>query len=138
MTTDWDALNASIQSAGPLCNVNLKPRKKFGRFFGIYCALQRLDAKTFSVFSSGRTTPRLAFKFVVFDDADYAYARTTAARYPHIPVYLQPGQPMPPSPEDDATARLHWLVEKTLSDSWFTATVLPQLHVLLWGHRRGV
>jgi len=29
-------------------------------------------------------------------------------------------------------------VEKVTSDGWFAARVLPQLHVLLWGNRRGV
>jgi 7-carboxy-7-deazaguanine synthase len=35
-------------------------------------------------------------------------------------------------------ARLRWLVERTIADRWFEATVLPQLHVLAWGNRRGV
>ncbi|MDL2398123.1 7-carboxy-7-deazaguanine synthase QueE [Rhizobium mayense] len=90
--------------------------------------------------------PQIALKIVVFDDRDYAYARDASARYPHLPVYLQPGNHTPPLPDqDDATIdidgimdRMRWLVDKVTDDGWFEARVLPQLHVLLWGNKRGV
>ncbi|HEY0123415.1 MAG TPA: 7-carboxy-7-deazaguanine synthase QueE [Rhizobium sp.] len=90
--------------------------------------------------------PQIALKIVVFDDLDYAYARDAAARYPHLPVYLQPGNHTPPPPDaDDAMIdidgivdRMRWLVDKVTADRWFEARVLPQLHVLLWGNKRGV
>ena len=85
---------------------------------------------------------------VVFDNDDYAYARLAANRYPALPVYLQVGNPAPMmAPEglarkeaeiDDLMRRFGWLVGKVVADRWFTATVLPQLHVLAWGSRRGV
>jgi 7-carboxy-7-deazaguanine synthase len=89
---------------------------------------------------------RVVLKIVVFDDADYAYARDVAARHPSLPVYLQPGNHTPPPPEDDSAtvdqdgidARMRWLVDKVIADRWFAATVLPQLHVMLWGNKRGV
>jgi 7-carboxy-7-deazaguanine synthase len=34
--------------------------------------------------------------------------------------------------------RFRWLVAKVVADHWFDATVLPQLHVLAWGNKRGV
>jgi 7-carboxy-7-deazaguanine synthase len=34
--------------------------------------------------------------------------------------------------------QLDWLLERALSDGWHEAVILPQLHVLLWGNRRGV
>ncbi|MCZ4089130.1 7-carboxy-7-deazaguanine synthase QueE [Sinorhizobium psoraleae] len=94
--------------------------------------------------SEGR--PQTVLKIVVFDEADYAYARATAERYPHLPVYLQPGNHTPPpADDDDATIdidgvmeRMRWLVAKITEDRWFEARVLPQLHVLLWGNKRGV
>jgi len=90
--------------------------------------------------------PRTVLKFVIFDNADYAFARDVAARHPDLPVYLQPGNHTSPPPEaDDAVIdldgimmRMHWLVDKVMADRWFATTVLPQLHVLLWGNRRGV
>jgi 7-carboxy-7-deazaguanine synthase len=90
--------------------------------------------------------PQIALKIVVFDDRDYGYARAAAARYPALPVYLQPGNHTPPPPEDDSAQvdidaimdRMLWLIGKVRDDQWFEARVLPQLHVLLWGNRRGV
>ncbi|AJC81248.1 7-carboxy-7-deazaguanine synthase [Rhizobium etli bv. phaseoli str. IE4803] len=90
--------------------------------------------------------PEIALKIVVFDDADYAFARQVGERYPYIPLYLQPGNHTPPPPDDDDARididgvmdRMHWLVEKVTTDRWFAPRVLPQLHVLLWGNKRGV
>ncbi len=90
--------------------------------------------------------PLTVLKLVVFDDQDYAYAKDAAARYPHLPIYLQPGNHTPPSPDADdvivdmtgVMRRVEWLVDKVTQDRWFEARVLPQLHVLLWGNTRGV
>lgn len=90
---------------------------------------------------------RCVLKIVVFDEEDYAYARNAAARFPALPIYLQPGNAAPlqaagkPIPEaanvDELMGRLRWLIDKTVSDR-FDAAVLPQLHVLVWGNKRGV
>ncbi len=90
--------------------------------------------------------PQIALKIVVMDDIDYQYAKDAAARYPQLPVYLQPGNHTPPPPDKADSeidligimARMRWLVNKVIADRWFNATVLPQLHVLLWGNLRGV
>jgi 7-carboxy-7-deazaguanine synthase len=90
--------------------------------------------------------PETVLKIVVFDEADYAYARNAAARYPQLPVYLQPGNHTPPGGDevdagidmDGIAERMRWLVDRVTEDRWFDARVLPQLHVLLWGNRRGV
>src|SRR5262249_37307594 len=91
---------------------------------------------------------RCALKIVVFDDADYAYARSVASRYPEQNIYLQVGNPAPlaadtsvlPETADfhDLMSRLRWLAARAIEDRWFEATVLPQLHALAWGNRRGV
>lgn len=103
------------------------------------------DTLTDCLAAAGKA-PRIALKFVIFDDADYAFARQASLRYPELPVYLQPGNHTPPPPEDDDARidldgimdRMVWLVDKVTADRWFSATVLPQLHVLLWGNKRGV
>ncbi|WP_170423314.1 7-carboxy-7-deazaguanine synthase QueE [Ruegeria arenilitoris] len=83
-----------------------------------------------------------ALKIVIFDDADFSWARSVADRYPDLPLYLQPGNPDtdPTSLVDltKATSRLEWLIEKTLTTGWFAPRILPQLHVLVWGNKRGV
>ncbi|MGZ3602159.1 MAG: 7-carboxy-7-deazaguanine synthase QueE [Ktedonobacterales bacterium] len=83
--------------------------------------------------------PNANLKVVVFDDADFVYAREIHLRYPDVPFYLQVGNAVG---QDDATAllaKLDWLGQKVLADAAMqSAIVLPQLHVLLYGNRRGV
>ena len=83
--------------------------------------------------------PNANLKVVVFDDADFAYAREIHLRYPDVPFYLQVGNTVG---KDDAHAllvKLDWLGQKVLSDEVMqSAVVLPQLHVLLYGNSRGV
>ncbi len=78
-------------------------------------------------------------KVVVFNDRDYAYAREVEERYPDIPLYLQAGNETVGN-FDLATVlgKLEWLINKVTTDHWNEVTVLPQLHTLLWGNKRGV
>ncbi|MGO8119408.1 7-carboxy-7-deazaguanine synthase QueE, partial [Rhizobium leguminosarum] len=39
---------------------------------------------------------------------------------------------------DGVMDRMHWLIERVTAYQWFEVRVLPQLHVLLWGNKRGV
>ncbi|MCB1782538.1 MAG: 7-carboxy-7-deazaguanine synthase QueE [Alphaproteobacteria bacterium] len=79
--------------------------------------------------------PDIAMKIVIFNDEDYLYARQAAERYPFLPLYLQPGNDINQPVSND---RMLWLTEKALNDKWFDITILPQLHVMLWGNKRGV
>jgi 7-carboxy-7-deazaguanine synthase len=91
--------------------------------------------------------PHPVLKIVVSDEADYTYARKVAARIPTLPVYLQVGNHTPAEPNpagqtgvdhEGLLQRFRWLVGRVGKDRWFEVTVLPQLHVLGWGNRRGV
>ena len=85
-------------------------------------------------------------KIVIFDEDDYLWARDVADRYPALPLYLQPGNHTPPPPEAEDAAidmdgindRMEWLVDRALADNWYRPRILPQLHVLIWGNKRGV
>ncbi len=78
-------------------------------------------------------------KVVVFDEADYAYARCVHARFPQVPFCLQVGHRTGADSVDTLLARARWLAETALADAAMQGVrVLPQLHVLLWGNRRGV
>lgn len=86
---------------------------------------------------------RIHLKIVIFDEEDFVYARYVAERYPGIPLYLQIGNHTPPhiAQEVDISGimhRMNWLVERVVAEKWYDVTVLPQLHVLLWGNKRGV
>ncbi len=78
-------------------------------------------------------------KVVVFDDADYRFAVEVRRRHGDIPLTLQIGNRVG---QDDAAGlleRQRLLTERVLADrSWGDVRILPQLHVLLWGNRRGV
>lgn len=101
-----------------------------------------------SCIAAAKGRARCALKIVVFNEGDYAYARTVATRCPRLPIYLQVGNSVPVhaggktiSDEvdlGDLMGRLRWLADRTVKDRWFDATVLPQLHVLAWGNKRGV
>lgn len=102
---------------------------------GMSCDQEKLAA---CIAAAGRAS--VSLKFVVHDDEDYLFARRVAARYPRLPVCLQPCNDkgrLPGASSGLELERLRRLVAKTLSDGWFEARVLPQLHVLLWGNQRG-
>jgi len=83
----------------------------------------------------------IALKIVVADDADYDYAKHVADMFPAVRCFLQVCNPNPTSNGDlarDLLGRLVWLCDRVLQDKWFTATVLPQLHVLMYGNKRGI
>lgn len=92
---------------------------------------------------SGGTPVQSCLKIIIFDDEDYAYAKYVSSRYPTLPVYLQAGNHTPPHLADEIDIsgildRLDWLIQKVVTDQWYKATVLPQLHTIIWGNRRGV
>lgn len=82
-------------------------------------------------------TVRSALKFVVFDDDDYRFARKGAALFPQIPLYLQLGTSADGC-KSTFGKQANWLLEKVMKDNWQNVTILPQMHVMLWGTKRGV
>lgn len=85
---------------------------------------------------------RSSLKVVIFDDADYAYATTVHQKWPSVPLFLSVGNDDVVE-EGDVSGRLldrlRWLTDKVIGDeSMKDVRVLPQLHVLLWGNKRGV
>ncbi|MBF0676055.1 7-carboxy-7-deazaguanine synthase QueE [Pseudomonas sp.] len=89
---------------------------------------------------------QVSLKLVIADEADYQWAKTLAADYPDLPLFLQPCNPTPATPEQPEreadiqtlNAQLRWLVERISADRWYRPRVLPQLHVLIWNNERGV
>ncbi|MCL7747417.1 7-carboxy-7-deazaguanine synthase QueE [Halalkalibacter alkaliphilus] len=86
----------------------------------------------------------MSLKVVVFDDKDFYFAENIHTRYPQVPFYLQIGNEDIATTDDRALLatllkRYEWLIEKaTKSLVMNDAKVLPQLHTLIWGNKRGV
>jgi len=94
--------------------------------------------------SAANNKPEIAIKIVIMDDSDYEYAREVHKKYPQYPIYLQPWNHTPPTENsekidlDGINNRMLWLIDKVNNDKWFDIRVLPQLHVMLWGNKKGV
>jgi 7-carboxy-7-deazaguanine synthase len=81
--------------------------------------------------------PGLALKVVCFDDADVAWAADVHGAYA-VPFFLSVGT-RPDDEPGDVGARYAWLCDHVTADPRLHAsTVLPQLHVVAWGHKVGV
>lgn len=85
-----------------------------------------------------------SLKVVIFNEEDLAYAKTVHQRYPQFSFYLQPGNDDVLS-TDDTKIKLRllehydWLIDQVVKEEeWNDVTVLPQLHALVWGNKRGV
>lgn len=94
------------------------------------------DTATLSRFTK---LPGMNLKVVVFDEPDLDFARSVHAQYPGIPFYLQVGNDLELDDRESLLAKLDWLSQQALRDPALSdAIVLPQLHVLMYGNRRGV
>ncbi|EPF08917.1 7-cyano-7-deazaguanosine (preQ0) biosynthesis protein QueE [Bacillus cereus BAG1O-3] len=94
--------------------------------------IRKLEKKDFSL------------KVVVFEDYDFEYAVKVHKRYPHVPFFLQVGNDDTKTMDDAALIKnllqkYERLIEKTVQCKEMNdAKVLPQLHALVWGNKRGV
>jgi 7-carboxy-7-deazaguanine synthase len=93
-----------------------------------------------SEFSNGN----YSLKVVIFDDGDLDYASKVHQRYPNIPFYIQTGNPIVSEKDDEVLIKTLLQRFEALTDQVMNRTdllnvrVLPQLHTLIWGNKRGV
>jgi 7-carboxy-7-deazaguanine synthase len=86
----------------------------------------------------------VSLKVVIFDETDLEYARIVHKRYEGIPFYLQVGNDDIMNGNNQELIqkllnKYEWLVNRVVEDSQLNnVKVLPQLHALLWGNKRGV
>ncbi len=94
--------------------------------------------------NSKNSNQNISLKIVIFSEVDYAYAKDIHLRYPEIPFYLQVGNDdISESDNEKLVSRLlekyEVLVDKVVADEELrNVRVLPQLHTLIWGNKRGV
>jgi len=86
----------------------------------------------------------ISIKVVVFNDDDFEYAASVHERYPEVPFFVQVGN------EDLTTIdnasltqellkKYEWLIDKAVAaKNMNDVRVLPQVHALVWGNKRGV
>lgn len=85
------------------------------------------DKMDFGLFTELRAKDQL--KFVIQDDVDYEYAKGILSRYNiRANIIFQPTHGF----------ELGWLTEKVIEDKLAHIRVLPQLHKIIWGEKRGV
>lgn len=90
------------------------------------------------------SSAKASLKVVVFDEGDFFFAEQLHLRYPAFPFFLQVGNDDTATADDEKLTqhlleRYQWLIDQHLSSTVMNdAKVLPQLHTLLWGNKRGV
>lgn len=88
--------------------------------------------------------PNASIKIVIFDEIDLQYAKNVHQRYPHMPLILQVGNGDAITAETNSLAtslliKFEELIDRVMADPDFhQVRVLPQLHTLIWGNKRGV
>lgn len=86
----------------------------------------------------------VSLKVVIFNDEDLHYAKGITKRYPFLPLYLQVGNSNVTTENttnltEVLLRKYEELIDKVVSDSELNEVrVLPQLHTLVWGNKRGV
>ncbi|XOT28721.1 7-carboxy-7-deazaguanine synthase QueE [Bacillus subtilis subsp. subtilis] len=86
----------------------------------------------------------VSLKVVIFNDEDLEFAKMVHKRYSGIPFYLQVGNDDVHTTDDQSLithllGKYEALVDKVAVDAELNLVrVLPQLHTLLWGNKRGV
>jgi len=85
------------------------------------------DRMDFDLFMRLRAKDQL--KFVIQDDEDYEYARAILSRYNiRANIIFQPTH----------GSKLGWITKRVIEDKLEYIRVLPQLHKIIWGDKRGV
>jgi organic radical activating enzyme len=104
------------------------------------CNLERLDIFMNRLAAAWWTAPQVVLKVVVDpdNDDDYEFARMVLCSYDADQLYMSVLTKRDDTRED-ILERYRRLAERVCGDrNSVDIAVLPQLHVLLWGHRRGV
>lgn len=107
-------------------------------------SLMKTDLTKLDTFIYNLQHANVSLKVVIFDEEDFMYAEMIHTRYPQIPFYLQIGNDDVLTVDDQALVsnllnRFEWLIDRAMKSTIMNdARVLPQLHALIWGNKRGV
>jgi 7-carboxy-7-deazaguanine synthase len=110
---------------------------------GMKTDFEKLDAIIHTLKTEGRLSS-ISLKVVVFNSDDLLYAKHVHKRYPDVPFYVQVGNEDIHETDDEKLVSIllekyEWLIEQVMVEEEMNAVrVLPQLHALVWGNKRGV
>lgn len=85
-----------------------------------------------------------SLKVVIFNEEDLGYAEEVHQRYPDVPFFLQVGnddldENQPENLASHLLTQYEWLIDQVVASSKLNRVrVLPQVHALVWGNKRGV
>jgi 7-carboxy-7-deazaguanine synthase len=86
---------------------------------------------------------RVDFKIVIFDPLDLDFAEKIHEAFPEVPLYLTVGSPVYKAAITGQEAareilpRYEWLVTEVMERPTLrNATILPQMHVMIWGNAK--
>lgn len=85
-----------------------------------------------------------SLKVVVFDEEDLEFAKNVHITFPELPFYIQVGNDLVQENNDEKLIahlllKYEWLIEQASKVRELnSARILPQLHTLVWGNKRGV
>lgn len=107
-------------------------------------SLMTTDFNKLDAFMHNLKDANASLKVVIFNDEDFTYAEMIHQRYPTVPFFLQVGNDDVLTIDDQALVssllkRFEWLIDRSMMSTIMNdAKVLPQLHALIWGNKRGV
>lgn len=102
------------------------------------------DFDKLDVFMEKLQDTNASLKIVIFDETDFEFAGQVHLRYPAVPFFLQVGNDDITTTDDarligSLLERYEWLIDISTDSSIMNdVKVLPQLHALVWGNKRGV
>ncbi|WP_347861936.1 7-carboxy-7-deazaguanine synthase QueE [Salimicrobium sp. PL1-032A] len=104
---------------------------------------ETLDLILAKLEDAGRSQ-NVSLKVVIFDQEDLAYAEYVHKRYPNLAFFLQVGnddleEDSPSGLASTLLSKYEWLIDQVMASSALNRVrVLPQVHALVWGNKRGV
>lgn len=100
--------------------------------------MNRLDPAVLQKYYA-RLRARMTMKIVCFDEDDLDFAERLHRFMPEIPMYLSAGTDISHvSPVEAVVQGYRWLAEAVVQrPKLANCTILPQLHVLIWGQELG-
>lgn len=123
-------------------DVTLSPKPPSSGMQTDFLALNQLITRLVDNKRSNDFGQTLSIKIVIFDEDDFKYAKYIKQHYPDIPFFLSVGNTdvnEEGSIVDRVLADYSKVIDMVLNDPDMNGVrVLPQIHTLVWGNKKGV